>query len=426
MAGFGLLLVQIAAIVAVARLIGAAFRTIGQPRVVGEMAAGIVLGPSLLGWLAPRVSATLFPPQSLAALHTASQFGLLLFMFLIGLELDLKQLRAMGRTAAVTGFVSIAAPFALGALLALWLFPRVSDPRVGRAGFVLFMSIAMSITAFPVLARILIERNLLRTKVGSLAITCAAGDDVVAWCVLAAIVVLVRSAAPSLPPWMTAAGLLLFVATMLFVVAPLLRRMAARLQTTARKTLFGFAAAALLVTSAAWTTDALGVHALFGAFLAGVVMPRDEALTRELRRRLETPTVVVLVPLYFAFTGLRSSFLLIGGAQMGFYCVAIVVVAVVGKLGGATLSARAFGMPWREAFSVGVLMNTRGLVELIILNVGLDLGVLSMPLYSAMVLMALVTTFMTSPLLSWIGAGRVETTAAAAAQPPVPAPPIRQ
>jgi Kef-type K+ transport system membrane component KefB len=428
-----LLVVQVVAIVAVARLVGILFRRIGQPRVVGEMAAGILLGPSLLGWLAPALSATLFPPASLALLNALSQFGLLLFMFLIGLELDLKQLRALGRTAVATSLVSIAAPFALGALLALWLHPRVSDPSVGVAAFVLFMSIAMSITAFPVLARILAERDLLRTRVGGLAITCAAVDDVVAWTVLAAIIVMVRATGSprplALPVHATVAGLVAFVAAMVLVVRPALRRLATALERSGWHQIGGFAVALALAFGAGWVTDALGVHAIFGAFLAGVVMPRDDRLALTLVRRLEAPIVVVLLPLYFAFTGLRSSFLLIHGGSMWLYFAAILAVAVAGKFGGATVTARMGGMAWREAAAVGVLMNTRGLVELIILNLGLDLGVLAPPLFSALVLMALVTTGMTSPLLALIdphGAERRRAAKAAVAQPPAPATPIRQ
>ncbi|MGH9934996.1 MAG: cation:proton antiporter [Blastocatellia bacterium] len=402
MHNFKLLIAQIATILIVARLMGWLFRKLHQPRVIGEMVAGILLGPSLLGWVAPTVSVALFPPESLGSLNSLSQVGLLLFMFLVGVELDLKQLREMGRAAVVISQVSIIAPFVLGFLLALYLYPRVSDPSVNFAGFALFMSIAMSVTAFPVLARILTERDLLRTRVGALAITCAAVNDVTAWLILAGIIVIVRASSLSLPLWMTLAGLGAFVLAMLMIVKPALQRLTALYEKRGSLTHDNLALILLLMLASGLITESLGVHALFGAFLAGVVIPRRPGLSEELWQKLEALTVTLLLPLYFAFTGLRSSFLLIVGAKMWFYCAVIIALAVIGKLGGALVAAKISGMSWRESAAVGVLMNTRGLVELIILNIGLDLGVLSPALFSIMVLMALVTTFMTSPLLSLI------------------------
>ena len=402
MPSFKLLIAQIAVILIVARFVGWLFRKLHQPHVIGEMVAGILLGPSLLGWIAPTISAALFPPASLGSLNSLSQIGLLLFMFLVGLELDLKQLRELGRAAIITSQASILAPFILGFLLAVYLYPRVSDPSVNFTGFALFMSIAMSITAFPVLARILAERDLLRTKVGALAIACAAVNDVTAWCILAGIVVLVRASGLPLPLWMTLAGLGVFLLVMLFVVKPSLRKLVTLFEKRGMLTHDSLALILLLTLAAGWVTESLGLHALFGAFLAGVIMPRHREFTHEIWQRLESLTVVLLLPLYFAFTGLRSSFLLIVGQGMWGYFLVIFALAVVGKFGGSLAAAKVSGLSWREAAAVGVLMNTRGLVELIILNVGLDLGVLSPALFSVMVLMALVTTFMTSPLLRWI------------------------
>lgn len=402
MPSFKLLIAQIAVILIVARFVGWLFRKLHQPHVIGEMVAGILLGPSLLGWIAPAISAALFPPASLGSLNSLSQIGLLLFMFLVGLELDLKQLRELGRAAIITSQASILAPFILGFLLAVYLYPRVSDPSVNFTGFALFMSIAMSITAFPVLARILAERDLLRTKVGALAIACAAVNDVTAWCILAGIVVLVRASGLPLPLWMTLAGLGVFLLVMLFVVKPSLRKLVTLFEKRGMLTHDSLALILLLTLAAGWVTESLGLHALFGAFLAGVIMPRHREFMHEIWQRLESLTVVLLLPLYFAFTGLRSSFLLIVGQGMWGYFLVIFALAVVGKFGGSLAAAKVSGLSWREAAAVGVLMNTRGLVELIILNVGLDLGVLSPALFSVMVLMALVTTFMTSPLLRWI------------------------
>jgi len=397
-----LLIAQIATILVVARMMGWLFRKIHQPSVIGEMVAGILLGPSLLGWLVPGVSATLFPPESLGHLSLLSQIGLLLFMFLVGLELDLERLRKLGRAAMVISQVSIIAPFISGLLLAFYLYPRLSDRSVNFTGFALFMSIAMSITAFPVLARILTERDLLRTGVGAVAITCAAVNDVTAWIILAGIIVIVRASILPLPLWMTLAGLGAFVLFMLVVARRALLKLVALYERRNGLTHDILAVILLTALASGWVTESLGVHALFGAFLAGAVMPRNEEFTRELWRRLEALIVVFLLPLYFAFTGLRSSFFLISGARMWFYCAVIIALAIIGKLGGSLVAARINGMSWRESAAVGVLMNTRGLVELVILNIGLDLGILSPALFSIMVLMALVTTFMTSPLLSWI------------------------
>jgi len=399
---FKLLIAQVATILIVARLIGWLFRRFHQPRVVGEMVAGILLGPTLLGWAAPGVSAALFPPASMGYLNALSQMGLLLFMFLVGLELDLEQLRKLGRVATTTSLASITAPFILGFLLAIYLYPRLSDRGVSFTGFALFMSIAMSITAFPVLARILTERDLLRSKVGSVAITCAAVDDVTAWIILAGIIVLIRSSNLPLPLWAMLAGLGVFILVMLVVVRRALQRLVTFYERQGGFTHDILAVVLLLVMASGWMTEFLGVHALFGAFLAGAIMPRHHELSRELLRRCEALIVTLLLPLYFAFTGLRSSVFLISGARMWFYCAMIIALAIIGKLLGSLIAARINGMSWREATAVGVLMNTRGLVELVILNIGLDLGVLSPALFSIMVLMALVTTFMTSPLISWI------------------------
>lgn len=402
MSGIRLLIAQVATILFVARLAGWLFGRIGQPRVIGEMVAGILLGPSLLGALAPGVSHALFPPQSLGFLESLSQVGLLLFMFLVGLELDPKQLRESGRSALAISLASMALPFALGGLLATWLHPRVAGPDVTFSSFALFMSVAMSITAFPVLARILAERGLLRSKVGVVALACASVDDVAAWTLLAAIVVWIRATERALPWWAALLGLAAFALVMLTVVRRGARRFADDFEKRGELTHGSLAGILLLALASAWVTESLGVHAVFGAFLAGIVMPRHPGLSHELWRRFESVTVVLLLPIYFAFTGLRSSFGLALSGTMALYTALIVVAAIAGKWGGALAAARATGLSWRESAAVGVLMNTRGLVELIILNIGLDLGVLSPALFSAMVLMALVTTFMTTPLLKWI------------------------
>jgi Kef-type K+ transport system membrane component KefB len=402
MVSLQLLILQVATIVVVSRVIGWLFRRLQQPHVVGEMVAGILLGPSLLGWLAPRISAALFPTDSLGNLNALSQIGLLLFMFLVGLELDLKHLKDLGRAAVITSQVSIVLPFALGLVLAHSLYLEFSSPNVSFYGFALFMGAAMSITAFPVLARILRERNMLGSRVGAIAIGCAAVDDVTAWCLLAVIMVVVHSTGSGPPLWLMLAGVLVFVAAMLLLVRPLLRKLGTRFDKGKGLTHETVAVILLVVLGAGWVTESLGIHALFGAFLAGVAMPRHEEMTRMLLQTFEGLIVVLLLPLYFAFTGLRSSFLLINSSTMWLYCGAIVLFAVAGKLGGSMISARLNGMTWRESSAVGILMNTRGLFELVVLNIGLDLGILSRELFSIMVFMAVFTTLMTTPLLNLV------------------------
>jgi Kef-type K+ transport system membrane component KefB/nucleotide-binding universal stress UspA family protein len=392
-------ILQLAVILVAARLVGLLFRVIHQPQVVGEMAAGIFLGPSLLGWVAPDASAWLFPPQSLVHLNTASQLGLLLFMFLVGVEFNPKLLRGRGHAALLTSHVSIVAPFFLGSVLALYLYPQLSDRSVEFTGFALFMGAAMSVTAFPVLARILVERNLLRTKVGAITIACAAVDDVTAWSILAVVIVVVRASALDTPLWLTFAGTLAYVIAMLFVIRPALRFLEQRYHNSGRLTQDMVAIMLLCLLASAWTTEWLGIHALFGAFCMGVVMPKDRAFVHDLNEKFEDVTVVFLLPIFFANAGLRTSIGLVSGPQMWGFFGLIMLVAVAGKFGGSTLAARISGLSWRESSAIGILMNTRGLMELVILTIGLDLGVISPALFSMMVLMALVTTAMTTPIL---------------------------
>jgi Kef-type K+ transport system membrane component KefB len=369
---------------------------------MGEMVAGILLGPSLLGWVAPGFSAVLFPIESLGYLNALSQVGLVLFMFLVGLELQPQLLRERGHTAVVTSHASIIAPFLLGTVLALLLYPRLSDDSVPFVSFALFMGTAMSITAFPVLARILTERRMLHTKVGTVAIACAAVDDVTGWCVLAGVVLMVRSAESDASLWMTIGGTAAYLAAMLFVVRrflPWLERAAERRGGVSQGVL---AMVLVLVLASAWATEGLGIHALFGAFTLGAIMPKGRAFAEGITEKVQDLTVVLLLPLFFAFIGLRTSIRLLSGTEMWLIWAAILAVAIAGKLGGSTIAARLSGMKIREALSVGILMNTRGLIELVLLNIGLELGVLSPTLFTMMVLMALATTFMTAPLLEWV------------------------
>ncbi len=396
-----ILLIQIAVILIASYSVGWLLSRFHQPQVVGEMVAGVMLGPSLLGWVAPNLSAVLFPPAGLSLLYALSQVGLLLFMFMVGLELDTKSLRRSGHTAVVISHTSIIVPFLLGALLAFYLYPRMAEPGMPFTGFVLFMGAAMSVTAFPVLARILTERDMLGTRLGTLTIACAAVDDVTAWCILATIIAVVRSKLNQLTLWQMLTGLAAYLGIMLFVLRPIVRRLVAK-QGHARVTNKVIAALLLCMLASSWVTEWLGVHALFGAFFAGVMMPKERFFAESIIEKLRPLVVVLLIPLFFAFTGLRTSLGLISGSAMILYCGLVFVVAVAGKFGGSTVAARVMGTPWRDAAAIGILMNTRGLIELVILNIGLDIGVLTKPLFSIMVVMAVGTTLMTTPLLSWV------------------------
>jgi Kef-type K+ transport system membrane component KefB len=401
-----ILLMQIAAILVAARVAGALFRAIGQPQVVGEMAAGIALGPSLLGWLAPDVAGALFAPESLVPLYTLSQLGLLVFMFLVGLEFDPATLRRQGHAAFLTSHVSISVPYLLGVLLALCLYPRLSADDVAFHEFALFMGAAMSVTAFPVLARILRERQLHQTPLGMIAIACAAVDDVTAWCLLAYVVALLRASDGAQPLWFTLAGLTVYILAMWAVGRRLLGGILARFHRAGRvgDDLLGLLL--LLLLGSAMATEWLGIHLLFGAFFFGAILPKDERFVEALVDRIEALATVLLLPIFFAFTGLRTSIGLIRGRDMWMLLALVLMVAVGGKLGGTALAARVSGMRWREAAALGILMNTRGLMELVILSIGLDLGIISPALFSMLVVMALVTTFMTTPLLTWVTSSR--------------------
>lgn len=395
----GLLTLQLAVILLAARLFGAVARRLGQPAVIGEMLAGIGLGPSLLGAVMPDMNAALFPAPSLGFLDALSQLGVLLFLFVVGLHVDTASLRRQQGTALIASHASIAAPFALGAALAHWLFPRYAAPGVSFTTFALFLGVAMSITAFPVLARILEERRLLHTPIGALALACAAVDDVTAWVLLAAVVSLVHSGGALQPLLITVGGTLCFALVMFRVVGPLLDRWATRHADTPQLPASAMSLLLIVVLLAALTTDALGIHALFGAFVAGTIIPRTHALADRVARQLGDLLVVLLLPLFFAYTGLRTDFRGMAELDALLVLAAILAVAIVGKVGGTALAARSSGQSWSDATLLGVLMNTRGLMELVVLNVGLDLGVLSPSLFAMMVIMALVTTMMTVPAM---------------------------
>lgn len=394
----GLLLLQALAIILFARLCAWLVQKVGQPRVIGEIVAGILLGPSALALIWPQAHAFLFPASSLANLQFMSWVGLILFMFIVGLELDLEFVRKHVRTAILVSHASVVFPYLLGALLALALFDTYAPPGVGFTSFALFMGIAMSITAFPVLARILQERRLSQTPLGTLAITCAAVDDLTAWCILAVVVAVAR-AGGLLTATAVIAFALGYIALMWWGVRPALRRGLQHIATEADVGDKVMSAVFIVMLTSAFVAELIGIHALFGAFLAGVVMPTQARLRHTVINRLEHFSAIVLLPLFFAFTGLRTQLGLLDDLASWLICAGIIAVAIAGKLGGSALAARWSGMPWRDSMALGVLMNTRGLMELVVLNIGYDLGILSAKMFTMMVIMALVTTVMTGPLL---------------------------
>jgi Kef-type K+ transport system membrane component KefB len=411
-----LLLLQVALILALSRAMGLLFARMRQPQVIGEMVAGIMLGPSLFGWAYPALHRELFPPASVELLNVLSQFGVIFFLFLIGLELDPRLLRSRGRSALVISITSIAVPFTLGAVLAVFMFTWGTLDLTHHRGMLptaLFMGAAMSVTAFPVLARILAERRLHKTEVGAIAIACAAFDDLTAW-VMLAFVVGVAHATGAGGAARTAALSAAYIAAMFLVVRPFLRRLQLVYEREGVLSKGLVAAIFLLVLLSAAATEAIGIHALFGAFLLGFVMPKGTDFVRHLAEKLEDFTVVLLLPIFFAYAGLRTRLGLLSDPALWGQALLVIAVACLGKFGGSAVAARATGATWREASAIGVLMNTRGLMELVILTIGLQLGVINETVFAMMVIMALVTTFMTTPLLYWVYPPRMFTQVPAA------------
>lgn len=396
-----MLLLQIITIILAARFFGMLFKKMNQPSVIGEIIAGVMLGPSFLGHFFPDTSALLFPLASLGNLQFLSQIGLILFMFVIGMELDLNILKNKAKDAVVISHASIIFPFFLGMLLALYLYNQFAPQGVSFLSFALFSGISMSVTAFPVLARIVQERGLSKTRLGAIAITCAAADDITAWCILAAVIAIVKAGSGT-SALVTIIMAVAYVALMLKVVQPFLKRLGekyANKEALSRPVVAIFFIT-LLVSS--YATETIGIHALFGAFMAGVVMPANVSFRNIFIEKVEDVALVMLLPLFFVFTGLRTEIGLLNDARLWGICGLIILVAVTGKFAGSALAARFVGQSWKDSLSVGALMNTRGLMELIVLNIGYDLGVLSPEIFAMLVLMALATTFMTGPALDLI------------------------
>lgn len=408
-----LLLVQVALILGLSRAMGMLFARMRQPQVVGEMVAGIMLGPSVLGAIClhfhSNLQQMLFPPgTSMELLNLFSELGVIFFLFLVGLEFEMDLVKNRGRSTVFTALSSIAVPFVLGMGVALFLERRGLFGDVPRLPAALFVGAAMSVTAFPVLARILTERNLHKTRLGVAAIAAAAINDVAAWVILAFVVAIAHSATNSgggggkwnaLRTVILAGG---FAALMLVFVRPFLKRLQLIYDRQGRLSQNVIAVVFLLILASAWCTERIGIHAMFGAFLLGVVMPKGTQFVRHVTEKLEDFTVVFLLPIFFAYTGLKTQLGLLNEPLLWLFALLILAAACLGKFGGAAAVARAFGSTWREASAIGILMNTRGLVELVILSVGLQFGVINDKVFAIMVVMALITTFMTTPLLYWI------------------------
>ncbi len=399
----GHLFLQLIVIIAASRLMGKVFTLMGQPSVVGEMAAGILLGPSLFGLLAPDAFQIVFPAGSFLTLKLLSQIGVCLFMFAVGMELNVNHVRQKAHTAVVVSHAGIVFPYLLGVILAWFLYTELAAPGTSFLAFALFMGISMSITAFPVLARILQDRGMSHTYLGNTAITCAAVDDVTAWSILAFVVAIARSSS-LVGSTMNLLLVGVFIAVMILIVKRWLPRWIGTEglaeENPSKNTL---AIVVCVVVAAALCTEVIGIHALFGAFLAGAIMPDQAGFRHKLAVRVENFSSVLLLPLFFAFTGLRTQVGLLNDVQGWLLCLLIILVATVGKLGGSAVAARITGMNWRDSLQLGALMNTRGLMELIALNIGYDLGILPPRIFTMLVIMALATTVLTGPLLTLFG-----------------------
>jgi len=397
-------LLALIVVILASRALGMLFQYLHQPPVIGEVIAGIMIGPSLLGRIAPEVSSYILPTSVAPFLGILAQIGVILYMFLVGLELDTSLLRKKTHTTMAISHASIIAPFLLGALLALYIYPVLSTREVPFDIFAMFMGAAMSVTAFPVLARVLTDRGIHKSRLGVIAISCAAVDDVTAWCLLAFVVSIAQS---KMDTAMFTIGLTIgYIAFMFILARPVIHNLVRKQELQQRLSRNASAVVFVGLLLSALTTEFIGIHAIFGAFLLGAVIPSGSMLAKQLTHKLEDLVLVLLLPAFFAFTGMRTQIGLVSGASYWAICGLIIVVACLGKFGGSAAAARLSGLSWRDSASLGVLMNTRGLMELIVLNIGLDLKVISPTLFAMMVIMALVTTFATAPLLHLLNRGQ--------------------
>lgn len=398
-------LLALLAIIVLGRWLGKFFALIHQPRVIGEMVAGILLGPSLLGRISPEAMNFILPKEVAPYLGIIAQLGVILYMFLVGLELNAGLLRSHAHATVAISHASIVAPFILGSVLALWLFSTLAPAGVPFTSFALFMGVAMSITAFPVLARILTDRKIDKTELGVVALSCAATDDVTAWCLLAFVVGIAQAQVGGAVQTVVLA--LAYIAVMFIVVRPIAVRYFSHQSTKLpeRRTAVWVLVALLMSALAA---EWIGIHAIFGAFLLGAIIPHDSDVAREFQHKLEDIVKILLLPAFFAYTGMRTQIGLVSGAQAWLFCGVIIFVATIGKFGGTLAAARLTGLGWRTSAALGILMNTRGLMELVVLNIGLELGVISPTLFAMMVIMAVATTMATTPILHALMLGQRE------------------
>jgi Kef-type K+ transport system membrane component KefB len=393
-------LLALAVIIVAARLTGMLFQHLRQPAVIGEVIAGIVLGPSVLGALWPEATAYLLPPTIVPTLGAIAQIGVVLFMFVVGVELNHAPIRRAMNTVVAISHAGIIVPFLLGSALALILYRTYATSDVPFGVFVLFMGISMSVTAFPVLARILFDRVIQQTRLGAIALSCAAVGDVVAWCLLAIVISVAKSDPRAGVQTILSAAV--FVVFMLVVVRRLIAKLVRREADKPELSQSTLTILLIALLGSAFIAERIGIHALFGAFLLGATIPHDSTLARNLVTRLKDFIVVFFLPVYFAFTGLRTELGLVGSSTDWLFCGLIIAIASMGKFGGGLLAARLTGLRWREGAALGILMNTRGLMELIVLNIGLDMKVLSPTLFVMLVLMAILTTLATTPILDWL------------------------
>lgn len=390
-----LFLFQLLLIISVSKLTGFLLTKIGQPAVVGEIAAGIFLGPSIMGAVLPDFSAFVFPAESLKGLQYMSQIGLVLFMFIVGLELDLSELKGEVKSIALISTSSILFPFILGCGVAFYIYSYFTPEHHTFLSFTLFMGISFSITAFPVLARIILEKKMQKTKIGYLSLSCAAINDCAAWFLLSIILAYIKTE-NFYDAFIRFVFIVLYLFFMFFVIKPLIRKVLDRIEKH-----FTIIMITLVLFSSIFT-EILGIHALFGAFIAGLIIS-DKAFDKsDLIKKIHDISVILFLPIFFALSGLRTSIGLLntGNSWMIFFI--ILLLAIVGKMLSSSLAAKVSGLNWHDSLSIGVLMNTRGLIELIILNIGYNLGIIKPTLFTILVLMAIVTTFMTGPLLSLI------------------------
>lgn len=392
-------LLQLIIIIISAQICGYLFKKIGQPPVIGEIIAGIILGPSVIGGIFPGFTEFVFPKASLGNLQMLSQIGLILFMFVIGMELDLNIIKKKARSAILISNISIIFPYALGVGLSFYLKEQFLPEGIPFHAFCLFIGIAMSITAFPVLARIIRDKHLTHTRAGNIAIVSAATDDIAGWCILAVVIAIAKAGSMGTSLY-TLAFAVLYVLVMLFIVRPMLKKMSTAKTNNddVKRSTVAIIFTVLLLS--AYVAEVIGIHALFGAFMAGVIMPLEWDFRKLVINKVEDVSLLLLLPIFFIFTGLRTQIGLLNDVESWAICGLITLLAIIGKFGGSFIAARISGESMHDSLAIGALMNTRGLMELIILNIGYDLGILNPRIFAMMVIMALVTTFMTSPLLN--------------------------